>query len=251
MEETYPVPADKKMIGTTNAFVLDYELLGHADQDLWVGLEVAAHYGGMAQDDTTLHFEDFKPADFEDYQVFVESVEKVRAKEITTYSNLVALDLSTGWKDFDNFNLKTRAISRFLKEGKAYPDNKIAYSEFARNGVNNRDFSPWVWDDEKALYEQSYEDLTTMVFHSYYSEGGSSNLYDALIQAIDFVELQQGGGHANKNITVIAHGLPDNENLMTADDVVTRARQHGVKINMVALTDKNTWDMLALPSRTG
>lgn len=249
----YPEPANKKMLGTTNAFVLRTAYVSHQGNELLVDLDVGAVGGGMAGDIRNLQDSSFRPMSFPGNTVEVVSVERLRLDEGLSYSNLLLVDVSEGswgnWNDFDIFNLRTRAFNRMLREGHADSRNKMALASFADHDDGSSRYKLWYWKGAADAYDQTYEEQGQLLPYMYQEEGGVSAIYDALDYLIDYCVKHTPEG--NRNITVVNHSPPLNKHGVNLNALAQKAIAAGVRINMISLGDDYNRAMLTLVLKTG
>jgi len=247
-KKEYPEPDDKQLIGGISSFCFETKYISHSGNELFIDMDIAVFVGGYGDDLLSINDSAFKDYSIPNHSIYVDSIESVTLNEAETYSNLILLDQSEGWNDYDLFNAKTRSLNKAILDGKENPLNEIALGSFARNGYFTNSSSIWVFEDGNP-FTQTSEELGKILYDKFWEYGGTSNIYDALFDMIDhctnFSTLE------NKYITVITHGYPDNENSYTADEIIAKAKANNIKINIMMLADNDDGEMAKLAGGTG
>ena len=178
--------------------------------------------------DSSFTFEDFE---FQGTWVrhTIENVEYVDSARQKTFSTMFLIDQSSAPENFDStdyYNQRFQAFNAFYRtlEGQG----KVVFSYYNKIGIShdvlkviNNDFSDR-WDPvtTKALL-----DLT-------HKQAGSSGLYDALQQAINFMSKSI---MENKSITLFVRNKDDGSSLLDMASIIALANSSNIKINVIWL----------------
>jgi hypothetical protein len=173
---------------------------------------------------------------FEDYEFkgtwvrhSIEKVEYVDTVSQKTFSTMFLIDQSSAPENFDStdyYNQRFQAFNAFYRtlEGQG----KVVFSYYNKTTTShdvlkfiNKDFSDR-WDSETT---KSLLDLT-------HKQAGSSGLYDALQQALDFMSKSS---LSNKSITLFVRNKDDGSSLLSLDNIIALANSLDIKINVIWL----------------
>jgi hypothetical protein len=198
--------------------------------------------------DSSFKFEDFI---FRETWVehTIEKVEYIKEPPKTTFSTLFLIDQSDNPENFDStdfYNQRFMAFNAFYRTLNG--QGKVVFSSYNRTNNNhdvlkfiNREFS----DQWESTTAKSLLDLT-------HQQSGSSGLYDALGQAINYLSAYNS---ENKSITLFVRNKDDGLSAYTMSDIISLANQNHVKINVIWLihqTSNVDLDALRLlSSKTG
>lgn len=179
------------------------------------------------------------------------TVEKVSYTDTThrsSFATLILIDQSKSPESFDSSdynNQRYEAFNAFYKNLKG--QGKVSFAYYNRNAgekeemkMVNRELSD-SWDEETAF---SLLDLT-------HKQSGTSGLYDALDEAIDFISEK---GEDNPSITLFVRNKDDGSSI-SLDNLILKAIDRNVKINVIWLIhNTQTVDLSAmrkLSTKTG
>lgn len=231
-------------IGINNAFSYDTEYITHNNNELYLNLDVGIVGCCNASDKLNIPISVFENLQQGNLTIEVESVDKIQFSENQEFSNIIALDVASDWNEIDAFNLRTKSIYKSVIESLEIPNSEVAIGSFSR------DIGTPVWIySEGEPFEQTQEELGKILFLEYYQTNSTSNFFDALISYINEVDFS--ATTTNKQITVFYKEFPDNQNSYNFTDVIDRAKQTGVKINLVVFGNEYNNDILRIASETG
>jgi hypothetical protein len=248
-QKAVPEPTDKKMFGDVTSLCLDTRYVSHSGTELFIETDVAILYSGDGQDNTSFSDSIFRDTSFATNDLYVESVERLILAENRSYSNLLLLDQSEFLYVSDSYNRRIRCLNKAVTEGKENGSNQIAIANYARDGIYEDGVKLWSCDTCANPYNQSRDELGKIIYESYYDRQGTSNMYDAIYMLIDSVAFYTPA--ANRNITVVAHSLPDADNSVSMSVVANKAIANDVKINLILMAPDPASTLLQLPVRTG
>jgi hypothetical protein len=237
-------------IGINNAFVVESRYISHLTNKLSLSIDVGVTYTGQAIDNPYIPDSAFLDATFGNFNVSVQSVEKLHRNENVNYSNLIVMDMSKDWNDItDLMNLRTRALHKTVLDALQNDQNEVALGTFRRTENGNSIALTHIRSIGSA-YQQSAEHLGEILLDLYFANmGGSSNLFDALDVFLDYADTRSM--HENKHITVITRSSPDNQHTSTYTDIIAKAKSYGVTINIIIIGNDFTSPMVEMAAATG
>jgi hypothetical protein len=244
----YDKSAEKKPgIGNLNAFVLSSTYNRRNGNEAFLYMDIGVVGTGSHIDIKSIPDSAFQSMDFPGFELLVERVEKVNLSENNSYSSLFAIEGSADWNDLDMFNLRTSSLNKSLLESNQDVANQFALATYSRRGDLSSQATPWVWEvkPNSSAFDQSYEESAKILFHLYSNPGVSSNLYDAMLLFLDYTHVY--ASNSIKSITFFCQNQPDIHNLATPTEVIERAKEFGIKINIIMLGNiQNQMALIAL-----
>jgi hypothetical protein len=232
-------------IGSFNAFVQNVTFQSYAANALYIQMDVGAVGTGNNTDLKWVPDSAFKNMVIGNNNIIIEKVERIQQSENKTYTNALVIDQSDYFNDADVMNLRTRALNKTLIETLEDPANKIALGAFDRD----IGFPLHVWfGSTRDAFNQTYEESGKILMQYYFYEGASSNLLDALYGYLE--KLDKNNQNTEKYLTAIVRSTPDNSNKATATQIITRAKQMGIKINLIFLEGNYSLNLATIALRT-
>jgi hypothetical protein len=186
---------------------------------------------------------------FTTHDVTVDQVERIQLEENNNYSHLMALEGSADWNEIDPFNVRTTSLNKSLVECYNNSNNQFAWGTFYRTSDLTSRAVPWVWNLDKDAYNQSYEESGKVLFYLYSTSGISSNLQDAMLLFLDYAEIF--GASENNSITFLCRNPADAYTKATISEIINRANEFNIKINIIQLGDGFNWFTASIALRTG
>jgi hypothetical protein len=160
---------------------------------------------------------------------FVDKVEYTDSATLPPFTTLVLIDQSSSPENFDEtdyYNLRFQAFNTFYKnlDGKG----KVCFAYFNRRQGAPSVLTP-INNDASGEWN---EDVARQLLNLTHNQSGTSALYDALDQAISFISVR---GTENISITLFVRNKDDGKSSVTLDEVILKAREKNVKINVIWL----------------
>lgn len=241
-----PTQRKRVGIGSFNAFVHSLSYKSFSANELFLQMDVGAVGTGSNIDLKWLPDSAFKGMVIGNNTIIVDSIERVQLSENINYTNALVIDQSDYFNDADIMNLRTRALNKTLLETLSEPSNKIALGAFDRDIGNP--LHVWFGSSRDA-FNQTYEESGKILMQYYFYEGASSNLLDALYAYLE--KLDKNTQNSVKYLTAIVRSTPDNANKATTTQIINRAKQMGIKINLIFLEGYYNLTVASIASRTG
>jgi hypothetical protein len=231
--------------GMDNAYVLTSKYINHNGNVLFMELDIGVVGTGYAIDVSYIPDSAFKSMNFPGHQLVVDSVQRIQLNENYSYSNLIALDVSEDWNEEDITNLRTRALNKTVLETLENPSYELAIGTYERDqGVK------LYLNEGNLVFKQSYEAYARMLLDFTQLKGGTSNLFDAMDYYLNAINLETT--HPKKYLTVVVRNGPDNLNVVTASQLITKAKSLGISINLIVLGGGTiNQSLYSIAARTG
>jgi hypothetical protein len=234
-------------IGIVNAFVLSSNYNQHNGNEALLYMDVGVVGSGYHVDITSIPDSAFKSMDFPGFELLVQSVNKINLKENNSYSTLFAIEGSVDWNDLDMLNVRSTSLNKSLLESNQNPLNEFGLATFSRRVDLTSQATPWVWEIKPngSAFNQTYEQSAKVLYSLYNTSGISSNIYDAMLLFLDYTYIY--ASNTNQSVTFLCRNQPDVYNQATPTEVIERAKEFGIKINIIMLGSiQNQMALIAL-----
>jgi hypothetical protein len=222
-------PFFQYLIGIPNATVMGIQYVSNTSNELVIDMDVSV----LTSNDRNVKWvEDsaFKPGTIPYLQYTIESVSQMQYPVRDNYSNLLIMDQSGNYDDFDPANQRLRALNKFFQDVNNDNRANTAFGYFSRSGNWTDDL--FVYNEWANPFKYDYEVAVEQQFWMTFFEGGTSNLYDAINQSINYVD--EFAPTDNKMVTAFVKDTDDGLG-MYYKDVIANALQKNVKINIISI----------------
>lgn len=238
-------------VGINNAYLHSTGVTSYANDTLDMYFDIGVVYSGQHLDNTSLPDDAFTNFNITGYRFYVDRVEHVQNRNTGPVSNIIAIDVSSDWNDVDLFNLRTTSWYKSVLESAENPQNEVAVGAFTR-GFDGSSSSPVYVssiEDGRNGFEQTPQEKGEILIQIHNFVGASSNVYDACYQYSGYVG--DLGLNTNKQLTMICMSTPDGNNSRTVNEIIARAEEKGVKVNLILIDRAFNTPLASIATRTG
>jgi len=218
------------------AVMLSTNVISYNADEVLLDMDVAVLDGSQSLTEDTMGIVNIPNNSFVFFDLanFDYEIQNIEYSTPTTKSDLfstaILIDQSSSYQYIDEKNERFESINAFMQNVK--PGNEFLIAAFARDGS---------LENEVSIYgngfTDNWQDVVFDLLDLTEKTGGTSNLYDALAQLIDYVSAN--AANTNKSIVALIRNDDDQQSLTTLDSVISKAAQQSVKINIVWLYDQN------------
>jgi hypothetical protein len=223
-------PFIRNLPGVPNAFISEIRYIDHSNSILHLQVDIAA-ITHSDYDYTFLSDSAFKIQDNAIYDFTIDSIDRIERVGGEAYTNMLLVDLSDSYNDSDPFNMRLRAINKFLQEVSVCPSAKCGLAHYNRD-TSGQAF--YILTNNGNPFTVPYQQSVIEQFWSTYFVENTSNMYDATYEVFKYFDAYASG--ENNSITLFAHELDDGLG-MTYQALIDSALYHHIKINIISIEE--------------